>query len=80
VTFTVRCGPVFRAAVTWTDAVPDPDAGLTVAHDASDEAVQLHALFVCTVTFVFPPAPASGSAGSLTEKAQGAAACEMSAC
>jgi hypothetical protein len=66
VTFAARCGPAFGATLTWTEAVPDPDAGLTVAHVASDEAVQLQRPLVFTLTSALPPAPASGSDGPAT--------------
>jgi hypothetical protein len=66
VTFVVRAAPPFGAAVTRTEPVPEPDAGLTVTHDASAAAVHAHALLVWTATIASPPAPATGFADAVT--------------
>src|SRR5262249_50427156 len=80
VTFALRCDPVLGGTVTRIDAFPDPDAGLSVAHDASDAAVQEQALLVCTVTVASPPSAATGAAGAATSNRHGAASCDTSAC
>jgi hypothetical protein len=67
VTVAVRCDPVFALAETCTVAFPEPDCGATLAHDAFDEVVQLHAPLVCTATVASAPAAASGSFRPETE-------------
>jgi len=79
-TFALRCEPVFAEALTRIEALPDPDAGVTVAHPASEAAVQLQALFVCTVTVASPPSAGTGPTGPATLNWHGAASCDTSAC
>jgi len=80
ITVALRCDPVFGVALTRIEALPDPDAGVTVAHPASEAAVQAQALFVCTVTVASPPSAGTGPAGAATPNWHGAASCDTSAC
>jgi hypothetical protein len=75
-----RCEPAFGAALMRIDALPDPDAGFTVAHAASEAAVQPQALFVCTATVASPPPAGTEPAGAATLNWHGAASCDTSAC
>ncbi|SRR6266536_5165453 len=53
----LRALPVLAAAVTLTDPLPVPLAGLTVAHPAGDDAVQVQdGLLAVTDTLAVPPA------------------------
>jgi hypothetical protein len=78
--FARRCDPAFGPALTRIEALPDPDAGFTVAHAASEPAVQPQALFVCTVTVASPPPAGTEPAGAATLNWHGAASCDTSAC
>ena len=76
----VRCAPGLPLTTTRTDALPDPDAGLTVAQVASLAAVHPQALSVCTVTLASQAAAASGACGPDTSNRHGAGSCARSAC
>jgi hypothetical protein len=60
---TVRSAPVFGLATTWIVAVPVPDEGVRVTHEASGAAVHGHVPDVRTSTAAAPPEAASIPAG-----------------
>jgi hypothetical protein len=76
----VRSVPAFGAATTRMEPSPVPEAGATLTHGASLEAVQAHCACVRTSTDVSPPAAPRTSVAVPTWNRQAAASCETSTC